>query len=193
LKNKQKLIWALILVAALGLAGYQYSEKSAMENYLNRELNQRLGVMNNQISILHLVTENAVKEKEISRISLNEMATALEVIREESTSLHFMARDLQGNDAERMHGITHNTTKFMETRLHVLLEEIGGRNSLTLNDNALRTIDTIRETSGHWEEEHNESLSGNYHIFEKEWIDLLVKMEDHSAQYQQVMDGNENE
>lgn len=189
--KKTLLIFTVIIVTVLGFAGTQYQQNKQLKSYLNKQLNEKFNTMNNQVRTLDFVTGNAVKDKEIGRISLNEIKEVLSTIQIKSIELREMAKAIQPDEAVGLEGTTYNTTRFMETRLEILSDRIDSRDTLALEGDSLEIIKSINKTSSQWLKESDSFLGEEQHINDKDWIHRLLEMQKHSERYQRVMDGSQ--
>ncbi|MGD7022371.1 hypothetical protein FZC79_16025 [Rossellomorea vietnamensis] len=188
MKNKGYIVLTGLLLFALVYAGFQFTENQKMGKYLNKQLNERLEMLNLKVNTLHLVTSGALEDKEISKESLLEIQESLEMIRMKSLQVENLARGLNLDNADQLHSITHNTARYMENRIALLTSEIGDRENLSLEGDSIRIIRHIKDTSGKWESETESFLSSKNNINKTDWINSLIMMQNHSNDYQRVMD-----
>jgi altronate dehydratase len=188
LKNKGMIILIALFIAVLVFAGIQFRDNQKMESYLNKQLNERLEMFDLQVDTIHFVTGKAIEEKEITRMSLNEIHESLEMLRMKSLQVENLARGLNMEGADQLHGVTHNTSRFMEHRLQKLLEEVGDKEHLTLQEDTLRILQHIHDTSGEWKKESDTFVASERKINKPDWVRTLIRMQKHSAEYQKVMD-----
>ncbi|MGM0847025.1 MAG: hypothetical protein ACQEUT_18870 [Bacillota bacterium] len=188
MKNKGSIVLLGLLITVLIFAGFQFRENQKMGKYLNKQLNERLEMLNLNVSTLHFVTSGALEDKEISKESLLEIQESLEMIRMKSLQVENLARGLNLDKAGQLHSVTHNTARFMEHRIELLTNEIGDKQRLNLEEDSLRIIEQIHETSVNWEKETKSVLSSKINLNKTIWIDTLISMQKHSNDYQRVMD-----
>jgi hypothetical protein len=188
LKNKGIVIMTALIIVVLIFAGIQYKDNQKMESYLNNQLNERLDMLELQVNTLHFVTGNALEDKEITRVSLNELQESLEMLRRKSLQVENLARGLNLKGASQLHGVTHNTSRFMEHRVQLLLQQLGDKDKLTLQEETLAILRHIHNTSGEWKRESDSFLIHKENINKTNWVETLVRIQNHSAEYQKVMD-----
>jgi hypothetical protein len=188
LKNKGIVILVGLMAAVLVFAGIQFKDNQKMEQYLNKQLNERLGMLDLQVDTINFVTGNALEEKEISRVSLNEIQEALEMFRMKSLQVENLARGLSLDKESQLHGVTHNTARFMENRIQILMDEIGDKEKLSLHGDELSILHHIHDTSDEWKQESDTFIAVEKNIKRTDWVKTLIEMQSHSAEYQKVMD-----
>ncbi|WP_421378455.1 hypothetical protein ACOJQI_13040 [Bacillus salacetis] len=189
MKNKRMAILIALLIAVLVFAGIQFRDNQKMESYLNKQLNERLEMLDLQVQTIHFVTENALADKEITRVSLNEIQESLEMLRMKSLQVENLARGLNLEGAGELHGTTHNSSRFMEQRLELLFKEMGDHEKLALQEDTLRIIRHIHGTSSNWKKESGTFLGPDKTINKTDWVETLIRMQKHSSEYQRNMDG----
>ncbi|RIW37282.1 hypothetical protein D3H55_04380 [Bacillus salacetis] len=188
MKNKGMIFLMVFLMGVLAFAGIQYSDNQKMKRYLNKQLNERLGMLDLQAEAIHFVTGNALKEKEISKEELSEIQEALEMFRMKSLQVENVARGLNLDKEKGLHGVTHNTSRFMENRIGMLIESIGDQKALELKDEEVHILRSIHETSGEWKKETDSFTDSDKNIKRTDWVKTLIDMQDDSAHYQKIME-----